>query len=213
MAITLTWNVAANKYFESGLDRGVFYARIEDGSYPLGVAWEGLTAVSEKPGGAEVTDLWANNVKYAQLIAPETFAGTIEAYTYPDEFLAADGMIEAETGMIVAQQSRATFGLSYRTYIGSEAAGQTADYKIHVVYGAVIQPSEVSRATINDSPEVAQFSWEFETTPAEMSGYNAVSKITLNAGDLSANALTAVRSKALLKLLITATKTSTKKVC
>lgn len=192
MTNPLTWNVAAAKFFESGLDQGVLYARDGSGNYPLGVAWEGLISISEKPGGAEPTDLWANNAKYAQLISAETFDGSIEAYTYPDEFLACDGWAEADTGMLVAQQTRTPFGLSYRTYLGTEAAGQTADYKIHVVYGAQVQPSEVSRSTINDSPEAATFSWEFKTTPAAMTGQNAVSKIVLIASLLSANALIAV---------------------
>lgn len=192
MTNPLTWNVAANRVFESGIDKGVIYVRDGSGNYPLGVAWEGLISVSEKPGGAEPTDLWANNVKYAQLFSAETFDGSIEAYTYPPEFLVCDGIAEADTGVLVSQQVRQPFGLSYRTWVGSEAAGQQDWYKIHVVYGCVIQPSEVSRSTINDSPEAATFSWEFKTTPAAMTGYNATSKIVLNSTDLSANALTAV---------------------
>lgn len=192
MAIQLQWDVAANKFFESGIDRGVLYLRDGSGNYPLGVPWEGLISVSEKPGGAEPTDLWANNVKYAQLISGETFDGSIEAYTYPEEFLQADGFAEVATGVLVGQQTRTPFGLSYRSYLGSEAAGQTNDYKIHVVYGCLAQPSEVSRSTINDSPEAATFSWEFKTTPAAMTGQKPVSKIVLQASLLSANALVAV---------------------
>ncbi|RLC97495.1 MAG: hypothetical protein DRI46_12940 [Chloroflexi bacterium] len=192
MAILLEWNVAAIKFFESGLDRGVLYARHTDGTYPLGVAWEGLMSVSEKPGGAEPTDLWANNTKYAQLVSAETFDGSIEAYTFPDEFLVCDGVVVGVTGLLIAQQARTPFGLSYRTWIGSEAAGQTADYKIHCIYGCLIQPSEVSRATINDSPEAATFSWEFKTTPAAATGFAAVSKITLDSRDLAAPQLLAV---------------------
>lgn len=192
MTNPLTWNVAANRIFESGIDRGVVYPRLTDGTYPMGYAWEGLMSVSEKPGGAEATDLWANNIKYAQLFSAETFDGSIEAYTYPAEFLPCDGVAEADTGVLVAQQTRQPFGMTYRTYVGSEAAGQTNSYKLHVVYGCVIQPSEVSRSTINDSPEAASFSWEFKTTPAAMTGYNAVSKITLDMALLSAAAVTAV---------------------
>jgi hypothetical protein len=192
MTNPLTWNVAANRIFESGIDQGVVYVRDGSGAYPLGVAWEGLISVSEKPGGAEATDLWANNTKYAQLFSAETFDGSIEAYTYPDEFLPCDGIVEVDSGFLVGQQVRKPFGLSYRTWVGSEAAGQQDHYKIHVVYGAVIQPSEVSRSTINDSPEAATFSWEFKTTPAAITGYQAVSKIVLDSSVLSANALTAV---------------------
>lgn len=192
MAITLSWNAAADKFFESGIDRGVLYQRASNGEYPLGVPWEGLISVSEKPGGAEPTDLWANNVKYAQLMSAETFDGSIEAYTYPDEFLACDGVAEGVAGLLVAQQTRVPFGMSYRTYIGNEAEGQTADYKIHVLYGCIVQPSEVSRSTINDSPEAATFSWEFKSTPAAITGFTPTSKITLDSRYLPAPQLTAV---------------------
>lgn len=192
MTNPITWNVAANRIFESGIDRGVVYPRDGNGDYPMGYAWEGLISVNEKPGGAEATDLWANNIKYAQLFSAETFDGSIEAYTYPPEFLPCDGMVEVNTGFVVGQQVRTPFGLTYRTWVGSEAAGQQDYYKIHVVYGAVIQPSEVPHSTINDSPEAATFSWEFKTTPAAITSYNAVSKVVLNSNDLTANALTAV---------------------
>jgi hypothetical protein len=150
--------------------------------------------LTEKPGGAEITDLWANNAKYAQLISTEIFDGSLEAYTYPEEFLVCDGVEESVTGMLIGQQARSAFGLSYRTYLGSEAAGQMANYKIHVIYGCVIQPSEVSRASINDSPEAATFSWEFKTTPAAMAGELPVSKITIDASTLGAPELIAVET-------------------
>lgn len=194
MAILLEWNVSALKFYESGLDRGVLYVRDGSGNYPLGVAWEGLINLTEKPGGAEPTDLWANNVKYAQLISTEIFDGSLEAYTYPDEFLPCDGVETSIAGMLIGQQARSSFGLSYRTYKGSEAAGQMAEYKLHVVYGCIIQPSEVSRATINDSPEAATFSWEFKTVPAAMAGELPVSKITIDAAVLSAPELLAVEA-------------------
>jgi hypothetical protein len=192
MAELLVWNVSTLKFYESGLDRGVLYVRDGSGAYPLGVAWEGLINLAEKPGGAEPTDLWANNVKYAQLISAEIFDGSIEAYTYPDEFLVCDGIEEAVTGMVVGQQTRTAFGISYRTWVGNEAAGQQDAYKLHVIYGCLIQPSEVSRATINDSPEAATFSWEFKTTPAAMTGQLPVSKIVLDSRNLGAPELAAV---------------------
>ena len=190
----LQWNVSALKFFESGIDRGVLYVRDQAGAYPLGVAWEGLVSVTEKPGGAEPTDLWANNVKYAQLVSAETFDGSIEAYTYPDEFLVCDGVIEdsSATGAYLAQQTRVPFGLCYRNYVGSDAAGQMAEYKIHVIYGAIVQPSEVSRTTINDSPEAAMFSWEFQTTPVAATGYAPVSKITFDSRTISPTGLAAL---------------------
>lgn len=193
MAFNLAWNVSAEKFYESGIDRGVLYVRDANGDYPLGVAWEGLISVSEKPGGAEPTDLWANNVKYAQLISAETFDGSIEAYTFPDEFLVCDGIVEdTAVGAFLSQQARSYFGLSYRSYVGSDAAGQMADYKIHVIYGCLVQPSEVGRTTINDSPEAATFSWEFGTTPVSATGYLPVSKITIDSRTISAAGLTAV---------------------
>ena len=194
MAMLLNWNVSSEKFYESGLDRGVLYVRDATGAYPLGVAWEGLMSLSEKPGGAEPTDLWANNVKYAQLVSAEIFDGSIEAYTYPDEFLVCDGIVEGAVGLLVAQQTRSIFGLSYRTYLGSEAGGQMENYKIHCIYGCLIQPAEVSRATINDSPEAATFSWEFKTTPVSATSLLAVSKIVLESKNLPANGLLAVET-------------------
>lgn len=194
MAFLLKWNESALKVFESGLDRGVLYVRDGSGDYPLGVAWEGLMSLTEKPGGAEITDLWANNAKYAQLVSTEIFDGSFEAYTYPEEFLECDGAEEAVAGMLISQQGRSAFGLSYRTYLGSEAAGQMANYKIHVIYGCIAQPSEVSRMTINDSPEAATFSWEFKTTPAAMAGELPVSKITIDASALGAPELILVET-------------------
>ena len=179
---TLVWNVAAEKKFESGLDKGVLYVRDGAGNYPLGIAWEGLMTFTEKPGGAEPTDLWANNAKYAQLISTETFEATLEAYTYPDEFGVCLG-VEAhpdDVGMLLHQQARSEFGVCYRTYVGSEAAGQTAQYKLHIVYGLSAQPSEIARTTINDSPEAGTFSWELRSTPAAATGYAPVSKITID---------------------------------
>lgn len=193
MAELLVWNVSTLKFYESGLDRGVLYVRDGSGNYPLGVAWEGLINLAEKPGGAEPTDLWANNVKYAQLISSEIFDGSIEAYTYPDEFLVCDGIEIAVAGMTIGQQARTAFGMSYRTWVGNEAAGQEDGYKLHVIYGCLIQPSEVSRATINDSPEAATFSWEFKTTPAAMTGELPVSKITIDSRTLGTPEMTAVK--------------------
>ena len=192
----LVWNVAALKEFESGLDKGVLYVN-SAGTYPLGVAWEGLMSVTEKPSGAEVTDLWANNAKYAQLLAVETFDASIEAYTYPDEFLACLGMVSHpdDVGMIIAQQPRETFGIAYRTWLGNEASGQTNSYKLHIVYGLVAQPSEVARSTINDSPEASTFSWELKSTPVAATGYAPVSKITIDASTMLAGDLAALEDE------------------
>ena len=197
MAITMSWNVAAEKRFESGLDRGVLYVRDGAGAYPLGVPWEGLINVTEKPAGAEITDLWANNAKYAQLVAAETFDGSIEAYTFPDEFLECMGMLEHPTdpGAIMAQQARSAFALCYRTRLGNEAGGGQANYKVHIIYGAIAQPSEVARQTVNDSPEAATFTWEFKTTPAAATGYEAISKIVLDEEVITPATLATIESE------------------
>ncbi|MCK5604781.1 hypothetical protein KAR91_23025 [Candidatus Pacearchaeota archaeon] len=177
----LTWDASADKKFESGLDRGVLYVK-SAGTYPLGVAWEGLQSLTEKPGGAEVTDLWANNAKYSALVAAEIMEGTIEAYTFPDEFLACLA-IEShpdDVGMLLHQQTRVEFGLSFRTYYGSDAVGQAGFYKLHLIYGCLAKPSEVARTSINDSPEAVSFSWEFSTTPVASAGYSPMSVITID---------------------------------
>lgn len=177
----LTWDASADKKFESGLDRGVLYVK-SAGIYPLGVAWEGLMNLTEKPGGAEVTDLWSNNAKYAALVSAEVFEGTIEAYTFPDEFLpclAIDQHTD-DQGMLIHQQSRVEFGLCYRTKYGSDAVGQDGFYKLHLIYGCLSKPSEVSRSTINDSPEAASFSWDFTTTPVAAVGFDPMSVLTID---------------------------------
>lgn len=192
MAITMQWNVSAEKFFETGIDRPVLYVRDGSGLYPLGVPWEGLISVTDKPGGAEPTDLWANNAKYAQLVSAETFGGTIEAYSFPPEFLPCDGQTEEAAGVVVAQQPRSQFALCYRTWVGSDAAGPQADYKIHIIYGCLVQPSEGAHTTINDSPEAATFSWEFKSTPVAATGYEPVSKIVLDSRTMDPTDLAAI---------------------
>ena len=191
MAILLSWDAAADKKFESGLDRGVLYVQ-SGGLYPLGVSWEGLINVTEKPSGAEITDLWANNAKYSALVSAETFDISIEAYTFPTEFLACLGIEQDGTdpGVTFGQQARVSFGLCYRSYYGSDAVGQQGNYKIHLVYGLLAQPSEVARATINDSPDAATFTFEAKSTPVAMTGQSPVSKITLDESVLTAGNLT-----------------------
>lgn len=195
MAITMVWNDVTKKFYETGVDRPVLYVRNAAGAYPAGVPWEGFKGVTEKPGGAEPTDLWANNEKYAQLISAETFAGTIEAYTFPDEFMACDGAIEEAAGFSLGQQPRAVFGLCYRTWFGSDVAGSQAYYKLHIIYGCRATPSEVARASINEGAEAVDFSWEFETTPVSVTGYNSVSKITISSKDILPADLAAIESQ------------------
>ena len=163
----LKWDQVKERFFETGVKKGVLYMQ-EDGAYPKGVAWSGLTAVTESPSGAEATALYADNIKYLNLTSAEEFEGTIEAYTYPDEFNACQGYSEVAKGVIVSQQAHKPFGLSYVTQVGNDEKGSDFGYKLHLVYGATAQPSEKGYETINDSPEAITFSWEFTTTPVEI---------------------------------------------
>ena len=162
----LTWDATGERYFEMGVSKGVLFVMGSAGTYGEGVAWNGLSTVTESPEGAEPTDIWADNIKYATLRSTETFSGTIEAYTYPDEFNACNGEATLVEGATIGQQSRATFGLCYRTEIGSDTASDgTAGYKLHFLYGLTASPSEKAYASINDSPEAIAFSWEVSSTP------------------------------------------------
>lgn len=176
----IVWDALGQHFFETGTDRGVLYPQL-DGTYGTGIAWNGITAVTESPSGADPTDLWADNIKYATMRAAETFGGTIEAYTYPEEFAQCDGSAAAVTGVYVGQQGRKPFGFSYRTKIGSDTISTDGDaYKLHLVYGATASPSEKSYATINDSPDAITFSWEFETTPVNVTGHKPTSCIVID---------------------------------
>lgn len=167
----LEWDKVGEKFYETGTDRGVLYPQTgKDNAYGKGVAWNGLTGITESPGGAEATDLYADNIKYGSMRSAETFSGTIEAYTYPKEFEDCDGSREIAEGIIIGQQNRVPFGLSYRTMIGNDVSSEDEDYKINLIYGATASPSEKAYSTINDSPEAITFSWEFDTTPVNVPG-------------------------------------------
>ena len=178
----LVWDKTGEHIFETGVDHGVLYV-IDDtqttsadyGKYGEGVVWNGLTTVSENPSGAEPTALWADNIKYLNLMSAEDFACTIEAYTYPDEFMECDGSADLTPGVHIRQQKRKMFGFSYRTRIGNDEVGDDLGYKIHIVYGCLASPSERSYATVNDSPEAITFSWEVNTTPVDIADINGVS--------------------------------------
>lgn len=162
----IVWDATGERWYEYGLDHGVLYPQDATGTYPLGVAWNGLTAVTESPSGAEPTDLWADNIKYGSIRSAETFGGTIEAYQYPPEFSECDGSKEIRPGVYIGMQNRTPFGLSYRTMKGNDTASEGDDgYLLHLVYGATASPSEKSRSTVNDSPEATTMSWEFDTDP------------------------------------------------
>lgn len=185
MALTpITWDDTGKRFYETGVDHGVLYVYDSTASkYQNGVAWNGLTAVTESPSGAEATALWADNIKYANLISAEEFGGTIEAYTYPDEFMACDGFAqisEEGTGILVGQQNRATFGMSYRTLIGNDTESTEHGYKLHLLYGCLASPSEKAYATVSDSPEAITFSWEFTTTAVTVPGMKATASLTID---------------------------------
>lgn len=179
----LTWDRVGERYYETGTKQGVLFVQEDDGTYGKGVAWNGLISVTESPGGAEATDLYADDIKYASLRSAETFGATIEAYTYPEEFNACDGAEAVVPGVYLGQQSRRAFGLSYRTVVGNDVNDE-AGYKVHLVYGATASPSEKSYETINDSPEAITFSWEIETTPVDVPGKKAVASIAIDSTKL-----------------------------
>ena len=167
MAGRLEWDEVGKRFYETGASRGVLYLQNSDGTYAEGVAWNGLTAVNQSPSGGESNPQFADNIKYLNLRSREEFNGTIEAFTYPDEFEECDGSIEPVPGVVFNGQARRAFGFCYRTEVGNDVDGDLHGYKIHLVYGATVSPSEKAYSTINDSPEPVTFSWEFETTPVQ----------------------------------------------
>lgn len=175
----LVWDKTGEHYYETGVKNGVLYIPT-DGVYSKGVAWNGLTAVTESPSGAEATPLYADDIKYLNLISTEEFGATVEAYTYPDEFAECDGSKELTTGVYIGQQDRKTFGLCYRTTLGNDVKGNELGYKLHLIYGAKAAPTEKAYATINDSPEAITFSWELTTTPVEVTGAKPTASLTID---------------------------------
>lgn len=185
----LVWDKTGERYYETGVKQGVLYPIDNQGTYPKGVAWNGLTNVTESPSGAEATALYADDIKYLNLISTEEFGGTIEAYTYPDEFAECDGSASLATGVYIGQQPRKTFGLCYRTTVGNDVDNNNYGYKLHLVYGALASPSEKAYATINDSPEAITFSWEFSTTPVNVTGFKPTACITIDSTKVDAEKL------------------------
>lgn len=190
----LTWDESGDRLFETGVDHGVLYPQDAAGTYPTGVAWNGLTAVTESPSGAEASPQYADNIKYLNLVSAEEFGATIEAFTYPDEFAVCDGSAEPQPGVRLGQQPRKPFGLSYRTKVGNDTEGQDFGYKLHLVYGALAAPSERAYATVNDSPEAITFSWELTTTPVNVTGFNPVAQITIDSTKADAAELAALEA-------------------
>ena len=175
----LQWDQIGERVYETGVKMGVLYPQ-KGGMYPKGVAWNGLTAITESPSGAEPEPIYADDTKYLNLISNEEFGATVEAYTYPEEFGACDGSAEIGTGVSIGQQRRNPFGLCYRTTIGNDTDGSDYGYKIHIIYGAMASPSEKGYATINDTPEAITFSWELATTPVDVPGFKPTASLTVD---------------------------------
>ena len=176
----IVWDQTGERLYETGVKQGVLYVQDSGGTYPKGVAWNGLTAVTESPSGAEATPLYADDIKYLNLISTEELGGTIEAYTYPDEFAECDGSASIATGVYIGQQSRKTFGMCYTTTVGNDVDSNAHGYKLHLIYGALASPSEKAYSTINDSPEAITFSWEFSTTPVNVTGFKPTANIVID---------------------------------
>ena len=176
----LVWDETGKRFYETGVDHGVLYPLDETGKYSKGVAWNGLSAVSESPSGAEPTAIYADNIKYLNLMSAEEFGATIEAYYYPDEWAECDGSAAIATGVYAGQQPRKTFGLCYRTKLGNDVDGDDHGYKLHLIYGALASPTEKSFNSVNDSPDVQPFSWEISTTPVSVEGFKPTACITID---------------------------------
>ena len=177
----LVWDKTGERTYETGVDRGVLFVMKADGSgYDAGVAWNGLTGVTESPSGAEASAQYADNIKYLTLTSAEEFGATIEAFTYPPEFAPCDGQATPVAGVTVGQQARRKFGFSYRTKVGNDTAGINYGYKLHLIYGATAAPSEREYATVNDSPEAQTLSWEISTDPVEVGGVTATAQVTID---------------------------------
>jgi len=188
----LVWDATGERLYETGVSQGVLYVQDSTGKYPKGVAWNGLTGVTESPSGAEATALYADDIKYLNLMSAEEFGATIEAYTYPDEFAKCDGSAELTTGVTIGQQDRATFGMCYKTVLGNDSESNNYGYKLHIIYGAKASPSEKAYATINDSPEAITFSWEVTTTPVNVNGFKPTASLTIDSTKVDAGKLTAL---------------------
>lgn len=176
----IVWDKTGERLYETGVKNGVLYVQDETGAYPTGVAWNGLTAVTESPSGAEATPLYADDIKYLELFSAEEFGATIECYTYPDEFGQCDGSAELADGVVIGQQVRKAFGLCYRTVLGNDVRNNDYAYKLHLIYGAKASPSEKGYSSINDSPEAITFSYEITTTPVNVEGFKPASSLVID---------------------------------
>ena len=188
----IVWDKTGERFYETGVKQGVLYPQDSNGTYPLGVAWNGLTAVTESPSGAEATPLYADDIKYLNLISAEEFGATVECYTYPKEFEECDGSASIATGVSIGQQKRKAFGMCYKTILGNDTDGNDLGYKLHIIYGAIASPSEKAYATVNDSPEAITFSYELTTTPVSVSGFKPTASITIDSTKADSSKLSAL---------------------
>ena len=191
----LKWDNPGERYYETGVKNCILYVQDAEGHYPKGVAWNGITAITESPSGAESTPLYADDTKYLNLISNEEFGATIEAYTYPDEFAECDGTAELAEGIKLGQQPRKQFGLCYLTTLGNDLKKNDYGYKLHLVYGCTAAPSEKGYATINDSPEAITFSWEVSTTPVDVPGFKPTAHIEIDSTKVKPEDLAKIKAK------------------
>lgn len=190
----LVWDQTGERLYETGTKKGVLYPQATGGTYPKGYAWNGLSAVTESPSGAEANAIYADDIKYLSLYSAEEFGATIEAYMYPDEFAECDGSAEITKGVSIGQQNRKPFGLSYQTILGNDTENDEHGYKLHLIYGAMAAPSEKSYQSKNDSPEAITMSWELTTTPVEVTGYKPTANITIDSTKTDPKALAAIEA-------------------
>ena len=191
----LKWDNPGERYYETGVKNCILYVQDAEGNYPKGVVWNGITAITESPSGAEPTPLYADDTKYLNLISNEEFGATIEAYTYPDEFAECDGTAELAEGIKLGQQPRKQFGLCYLTTLGNDLKKNDYGYKLHLVYGCTAAPSEKGYATINDSPEAITFSWEVSTTPVDVPGFKPTAHIEIDSTKVKPEDLAKIKAK------------------
>lgn len=190
----LVWDNVGERFYETGVKNCALYLQNTDGSYPKGVAWNGISAINESPSGAEASPIYADDTKYLNLISNEELSASIEAYTYPDEFSECDGSAEIATGITIGQQPRKAFGLAYKTTLGNDIVGNEYGYKLHLLYGCKAAPSEKAYSTINDSPEAITFSWEISTTPVNVKGFKPTSNLTIDSSKVDPEKLAALET-------------------
>lgn len=188
----LVWDQTGERFYETGVRNGVLYPVDATGAYSTGVAWNGLTSVTETPSGADSNPIYADDIKYLDLRSKEEFGGTIEAYTYPDEFAICDGSASLSQGVVIGQQTRKPFGFCYRTVVGNDAEREDYGYKLHIVYGATASPSDRQYQTINDNPEAINFSWEFTTVPVAVTGYKDTALLTIESKKVGSAGMKAI---------------------